>query len=246
MIRRHLLPALLFVSLLVSYSASAQTSPERRKRYFSNSGRPYHRGPFRITLGGGVGLYNGDLGGPSYSFPGPAVSLGGLYLIRPQLAVGGEFSYFKLGSKDKATERNLAFTSKNGSAVGFLRYELFRDEGEYASPRSPISLIKPYVTAGGGFIFYDPKSYIGPKRADANTNFRSPERNDYPATAWVVPVGFGIAFRVSPKINITPEATYYFTSTDFLDDVSSKTEGYSKHKDGYGLLQVKLEYAPWH
>ena len=47
-------------SALAAQPAAAQH--QRQVRHYNAQGRPYYRGPFHITLAGGTGLYNGDLG----------------------------------------------------------------------------------------------------------------------------------------------------------------------------------------
>jgi hypothetical protein len=238
---------LLSTLLLASFSAHtalAQETAERRKRHYTAQARPYYRGPVRFTLGAGVGLYNGYLAeNLTNNLPGPSISLGALYMMRPHLVVGGEFTYFQLGAKDQIPERGIAFQGRNESLVGFIRYEFLHDEGEFAGARSPAALIKPYLKAGAGFLLYNPKSYRGTDRPLPTTEYLPPEVNDYPAMALVAPVGLGLVFRLTPKINATAEAAYYFTSTDRLDDVSQR--GNPNLKDGYGLVELKLEYAPW-
>ncbi|MCC2548875.1 hypothetical protein LJY25_20670 [Hymenobacter sp. BT175] len=227
---------------LLSHTASAQDSPERRKRYFNSQGRPYHRGPVYLTAGGGVGLYRGDLtSSPANNFIGPAFSGGVLYLLRPHLVLGAEGSYFVLGAKDDAAERSYAFRGTNGSVVTFLRYELLRDESEFATPRSGATLVKPYVMIGGGILLYNPRAYVGTERPDDQTQFLGTERNDYSATGFVAPVGGGVVFRLTRKFNATVEGAYYLTTTDHLDDISQR--GNPSRNDGYGLLQIKGEYS---
>ena len=238
------LASALALALLFAHAATAQEAAERRTRHYNAQARPYYRGPVRFTLGGGVALYNGDLAeNLSNNFPGPSISLGALYLVRPHLVVGGEFTYFQVGAKDQSPERGLAFRSRNESLVGFVRYELLRDESEFAGARKPAALVKPYLKAGAGFLLYNPKAYLGNQRPTATTAFLAPEVNDYPAMALVAPVGLGLVFRLTPKLNATAEAAYYFTTTDRLDDVSRR--GNSSLKDGYGLVELKLEYAPF-
>lgn len=238
------LGSVLLLTLLITHSATAQETAERRKRYYNSQARPYHRGPVRFTLGGGVALYNGDLAeNIANNFPGPSLSLGLLYVARPHLVVGSEFTYFQVGAKDQLPERGLAFQGRNQSLVGFVRYEPLRDEGRFANPRGPAALIKPYLKAGAGFLLYNPKVYQGNQRPLSTTEYLTPEVNDYPAVALVAPVGLGIVLRLSPRVNATAEAAYYFTSTDRLDDVSRR--GNASLNDGYGLVELKLEYAPW-
>lgn len=230
----------------LAQTAQAQDHPERRRRHYSGQARAYYRGPVRFTLGGGVGLYSGDLGAVSENLPGPSFSVGLLYLVRPRLVVGGEASYFQLGATDQLPERNLAFRGRNVSGTTFLRFELVRDESEFATPKQPAALIKPYLKAGAGFLLYNPQSYRGTARPDNRTAFLAPERNDYPALALVAPVGAGLVFRLSRKLNATLEGTYSFTTTDQLDDISPASgRSTSKLNDGYGQAELKLEYAPW-
>jgi hypothetical protein len=241
---RPILVSSLLLALLASHSATAQEAAERRKRHYNAQSRPYYRGPVRFTVGGGVSLYNGDLAETvANNFPGPSINAGLLYLVRPHLVLGGEFTYFQVGAKDQAPERGLAFQGRNESLTAFLRYELVRDESEFAGSRRPPALVKPYLKAGVGFLLYNPKVYLGNQRPQENTLYLAPEVNDYPAMALVAPVGLGFDFRLTPKIGAALEATYNFTTTDRLDDVSAR--GNPNLKDGYGLVELKLEYSPW-
>ena len=239
--------SVLFLACVGGHTASAQARPERRPRHYDSQARPYYRGPVRLTAGVGVGLYNGDLTqGLNTQLPGPSFSLGALYMVRPHWIVGGEASYFQLGAKDYLPERNLAFRGRNGSGVVFFRYEPLRDEDEYAIRHEPAALIKPYLKLGVGLALYNPQAYNGAARPQQNTQFLSPERNDYPAMALVAPVGVGLTARLTPRLNGTLEAAYYFTTTDQLDDISPASgRSLSSRNDGYGLIELKLEYAPW-
>lgn len=229
--------------------------PERRRRHYNSQARPYYRGPVRFTVGGGVGLYTGDLtSGLANQFPGGSVSLGILYKVRPHWHVGAEAGYFQIGARDYlgAERGNQAFRGRNVAGVTFLRYEPLHDEGAFADPRRPAALVKPYLKAGVGFLLYSPKAYRGTTRPDQNTTFLPPERQDYPALAVVAPVGAGLTFRLTRRLNASLEGTYHFTTTDQLDDVSpvlvagaTAPRSASSLNDGYGLVELKLEYAPW-
>lgn len=197
-----------------------------------------------FTLGGGAAFYNGDLAESlADNLPGPSGSIGALYMVRPRVMLGAELSLFKLGAKDQLPERGYAFRSKNAALTGFLRYELVRDESQFADSRGAAALIKPYVKAGAGFMLYTPEAYRGDGRPVPSTIFLSTERNDYPATALVAPLGLGVTVRLSPQLNATAEGTYYFTTTDHLDDISQR--GNAARDDGFGLVELKLEYSPW-
>lgn len=241
-ITRRIAGFLFLISLFIAQQSAAQTGRRQQRRFIDRQGRAYFRGPLRATFGAGATLYNGDLAsGLADNFPGVSLNLGLLYRLRPHLVVGAEAGYFHLGARDQAPERGLAFQSDNGLGTVFLRYELLRDGTVYVTnfgdeaPR-----IQPYVQAGAGLLLYNPKAYFGRARPTASTAFLAPERNDYPALAAVLPVAAGLSVRATNQVSVGLQGTYYFTSTDHLDDVSAR--GNPNHNDGFGTLEVKLEY----
>ena len=233
----------------MAHGARGQNGPERRRRHYDGQARAYYRGPMRFMVGGGLGYYNGDLtGSVGNQFLGPSLSGGLLYQVSPHWQVGGEASYFRLGAKDNLPGRGLAFQGHNVAGITFLRWEPLRDEAAYATPHQPAAIIKPYLKAGAGFLLYNPKSYRGTARPDGNFTpaYLPSERNDYPALALVVPVGLGFTVRLTPRLGASLEGTYSFTTTDQLDDISPASgRSVSSLNDGYGQLELKLEYAPW-
>jgi hypothetical protein len=225
---------------------SAQAQFQRHVHHYNRQGRPYYAGPLRLTLGGGTALYNGDLGSsPGDNFFGPALSLGVLYRLSPHLHLGSEFSYASLGARDKLKERGLAFVSNNGLGTVFFRFDLLPDESIFVSSTAETPVFQVFVQGGAGLLLYDPKSYFGTTSVPTDyAAFLAPERNDYPAMAGVAPVGGGFSVRITDQLRANLEANYYFTTTDQLDDVSSKRLGEaSKSNDGFGTVMLKLEYS---
>ena len=230
--------------LFGSQAAQAQHQRQRQVRHYNSQGRVYYRGPLHVTLGGGMALYNGDLGNsPDDNFLSSALSLGVLYRLTPHLHLGSEFSYLKLGARDKAKERGLAFTSTNGLGTALLRFDLLPDESVFAASVAEAPIFQLYVQAGAGLLLYDPKAYVGTERATDGTSFLAPERNDYPALAGVVPVGAGFTVRIIDKLRVGLEGNYYFTTTDQLDDINLRLGGASASKDGFGTVMLKLDYS---
>jgi len=229
-------------SALVARPAAAQH--QRQVRHYNSQGRPYYQGPLHITLAGGTGLYNGDLGNsPGDNFYGLAGSLGVLYRLTPHLHLGSEFSYVPLGARDHLPGRGLAFTSNNGLGTVFLRYDLLADGSVFAASNSEPPIFQVYVQGGAGLLLYDPQSYLGTSPASSDTEFFAPERNDYPALAGAFPVGMGFSVRLTDKLRANLEGNYYFTTTDQLDDISLRLGGASRSKDGFGTVMLKLDYA---
>jgi hypothetical protein len=233
---------MLAAGFLSSHTAHAQY--HYSVRHYNRQGRPYYRGPLHVTLGGGTGFYNGDLGNsPGDNFFGPAVSAGVLYRLTPHLHLGSEVSYLKLGARDKAKERGLAFTSTNGLGTVFLRFDLLPDESIFASSVAEAPTFQVFVQGGAGLLLFDPRSYLGTARPGDETVFLAPERNDYPYLAGVAPVGGGFSVRLTDRLRANLEANYYFTTTDQLDDISVKLGGASRGNDGFGTVLLKLDYS---
>ena len=234
---------LLGLGTLLAHPAAAQH--QRQVRHYNRQGRPYYQGPLHVTLAGGTALYNGDLGNsPGDNFFGPALSLGVLYRLTPHLHVGSEFSYVKMGARDKAKERGLAFTSKSGLGTVFLRFDLLPDESVFAASGADAPAFQVYVQGGAGLLFYDPRLYVGTSAPTNSTAYLAPERNDYPALAGAFPVGGGFAVRVLDRWRAGLEANYYFTTSDQLDDLSNlRLNGASTNRDGFGTLMLKVDYS---
>ena len=243
-IKQHVTAFLVLISLFAAGQAAAQ-GPGQRRRFFDGQGRVYYRGPLRVTLGGGIALYSGDLTNSlSDKFPGPSVSAGLLYRVHPHLLIGAEGSYFRVGAHDQYAERGFAFQGDNGMGTVFARYEFLHDGSAYATNQGEQPIIQPYVKAGIGLLMYNPKSYIGSTRPTANTTYMAPERNDYAALAGVLPVGAGFSVRAGDQFRVSAEAAYYFTTTDHLDDIS--TRGNAAENDGFTTVELKVEYTIGH
>ena len=147
---------LMATSALAARPAAAQH--QRQVRHYNHQGRPYYQGPLHLTLAGGTGLYNGDLGNnPGDNFYGLAGSLGVLYRLTPHLHLGSELSYVQLGARDNLRDRGLAFTGRNGLGTVFLRYDLLNDESVFAASNGDAPIFQVYVQGGAGLLLYDPQ-----------------------------------------------------------------------------------------
>jgi len=214
------------------------------KRHYDANGKMYFRGPWRGSVGVNAAYYTGDLTSSlSQNFIRPGVSLGALYRLGPRFTAAADFSYIVMGAHDHLPERNLAFRSKNGVGTAQLRYHILRDGGAYAGVLYKTPRVMPFVQAGVGLILYSPDvyPYQGESEVNASGENAYAERRDYPAFSGVLPLGAGLTFRVTPRLNITADGTYYFTNTDSLDDV--KFRGNPNENDGFATAALKLEYV---
>lgn len=91
-----------------------------------------------------------------------------------------------------------------------------------------LPLLSPYVMAGLGIFSFFPKTdYNGtliPLRrmnTEGQTSKEFPARKQYNLRALSVPVGIGVKYEYNAKFNFRLEALGRFTTSDYLDDVST-------------------------
>lgn len=100
-------------------------------------------------------------------------------------------------------------------------------------PNTPNYLFTPYVTLGVGVFSYDPYAYLNGRKEFLRplgtegqvANYKG--RKEYNTMAICIPFGVGIKYNISEKMNISFEVAQRFTTTDYLDDVSTT---YAKDK----------------
>ena len=267
----RVLSAFLVVCVLLSVQLAAQSRKSnlfRSKEYGGNLDRS-----LKITIGGGVASYNGDLNSVGERI-NTIFSGGIMYKFAPHVSLRGEFSFYRLSGTDaggRNSFRNLSFESRNIEAYGGIMYELFDVENPM---RGQGLIINPYVWGGLGFTTFSPYTTL-----DGTTyNLRRYRTEDvaYSGAAAVIPLGAGIRFEISRRIGLSLEGAYRFTLTDYLDDVSTTyigsanitdnirarladrgpevgqpfreagaQRGNPNRKDGYATLMLRFEYLLW-
>lgn len=168
-------------------------------------------------------------------------------LNRPKLAVGllyrkqfGKYialrvqgTYALLGYSDIYSDndvqrtRNLSFNSDIFELGLMGDFNFFRFiPGEYAYR------FTPYVTLGVSFFSYDPyayladeKIYLRPLGTEGQGSSLYPDRQPYNTMAMAFPIGVGVKYNLTPRLNLTFEILHRFTNTDYLDDVSTTYAG---------------------
>jgi len=86
----------------------------------------------------------------------------------------------------------------------------------------------PYVSLGVGVFSYDPFAYLNDQKyflrpigTEGQGSGAYPDRKPYGSMAVCIPVGVGFKYNVNPSVNVFAEVGYRFTTTDYLDDVST-------------------------
>jgi len=210
------IPALIFLVVLVT-SLHAQ-----------NQDNEYvQKGEFGITAG--VAHYFGDLNTrAAINRPKPAIGA----FFRKQFGnyVGLRLSarYAQLGYSDTYSKneyqkiRNLSFNTNIWEIALQGDFNFFK-----FIPNNKNYSFTPYVTLGVGVFTYDPYAYtngqkeflrpLGTEGQLIGYNGRKP----YNTLALCIPLGVGIKYNISEKMNFSIEVAHRFTGTDYLDDVST-------------------------
>jgi opacity protein-like surface antigen len=187
----------------------------------------FHQGEFGFTVG--MGHYFGDLNTRTgLNVPKPSAGL----FFRKQfgnyvgLRVAGRFAQLEYSDKysknDYQKTRNLSFNSNIFEFAIQGDFNFF----EY-NPYDVNHIFTPYVTLGVGLFSYDPytiyngeKVYLRPLGTEGQVAGYL-GRTEYSTMAVAIPLGVGIKYSINPKVNLTVEVSHRFTTTDYLDDVST-------------------------
>lgn len=185
-------------------------------------------GEFGVTLG--AAHYFGDLNtNAAINRPKPAVGVFFRKQFGEYIALRVGLHYAQLGYSDVYSKndfqkrRNLSFNTNiwEGTLQGDFNFMRF-------VPGDPGFNFTPYVTLGVGVFNYDPYAYLDgrkyflrPLGTEGQGSKLYPNRKPYGAVAVCMPLGMGIKYNISRNINFSFEVAYRFTTTDYLDDVST-------------------------
>ncbi len=217
--------------------------------YFYND--KYYYSPIVFELGGSVAAMNcfTDLGGGKgvgkkfikdlnigKTRMAGSIYLNAMYKDAVGLRLEGTFGEVtaddKVLEKHKETtfgryERNLHFKSKiTEFMLAFEVHPLFifkKYDDNSEAPR-----ISPYLLGGIGLFSFNPQAKLNDKWIDLQPlstegqGFSEyPDRKPYKLQQMNIPVGAGIKYELTDKLNLRAELVYRKLSTDYLDDVSS-------------------------
>ncbi|HMK02634.1 MAG TPA: hypothetical protein VK489_00500 [Ferruginibacter sp.] len=211
----------------------------------------YYDSPIMYELGASVGFMNclTDLGGRKgigkkfikdlnmgKSQLAGSIFLSAIYKNAIALRVEATFGTVKADDavlkKVKATtsgryERNLSFRSNITEFMVATEihplYLIFKYEDEREPPR-----FSPYLLAGVGFFSFKPQANLRgkwvdlePLKTEGQGFPEYPDRKPYKLSQMSIPVGLGVKYELTSKLNIRGEFNYRILSTDYLDDVST-------------------------
>jgi hypothetical protein len=190
-------------------------------------------GEYGITIG--AAHYFGDLNNRG-AINRPKIAIGGFFRKQygnyTALRISAHFA--QLGYSDKYSQneyqrrRNLSFNTN------IFEFALRGDFNFFKFiPSDPNHSFTPYATIGIGVFSYDPyaylngqKYYLRPLNTEGETFY--PGRKAYGTMAVCIPIGFGVKYALTEKINLSFEVSQRFTTTDYIDDVSTTYVGVDK------------------
>lgn len=224
------------LSLFLVTSTISFAQFKRQREYSGFFDTYYYRGPITFTLGAGMSTYRGDLTdglglkGLSYG-----LSLGANYKIWPHIVLGAEFSYLNLQSTDFNQTRNATLASTGYELQAYGRLYLIDEIVRIAKDRkkeSQYTFCKPYIHLGvGAMMFHSTTTYAG---------FSSLSVDGGSTITLALPTGLGLQFTITQRSSLCMEYVYRFTTTDLIDNITY----IGSKNDGYGLAQVKFQFAP--
>jgi hypothetical protein len=107
----------------------------------------------------------------------------------------------------------------------------------------PSGRLSPYVFAGIGSLFTDPKVNIQPGGMfPPSGELLAQDKQQLKKVAGVFPVGIGINYMINPKLKAGLEMGYRYTTSDYIDGFSAASHQNSLHNDSYIIAAVQVSY----
>jgi hypothetical protein len=214
----------LFILFFTMMAEIADAQIRRRSSFKRASGRI---GQLAYTGGIGLTSYYGDLKESIPLYPRYSLSGGVLYRVHKHVNLRAELNYYQIAGDDQENDpespiydRGLNFRANNFEfgvhALGYVfdKYSRFNR-----------SVVNPYVFAGIGFTTVAPKGeYQGdwvPLRPLATERDSRSSDPVYAPVALAVPFGAGVSVYALRAVDLSVEMGLRYTSTDYLDDVST-------------------------
>jgi hypothetical protein len=215
-----LLPIIFFIN-----KVSAQDDAQMYMTY-----KP--EGEFGIAAG--LDHYFGDLN-TSGSLRKPKFTAGSYYIkeLNDYVGIRVSMNYAFLAYSDIYSSnpverrRNLSFNDNIWELAAAGYFNFFR-----YIPGVEGYKFTPYVALGVGAFTYDPYAYLNgqkyflrPLGTEGQGSAQYPGRKPYGTTALCFPLTVGIKYSITANTNFFVEVGYRFTTTDYIDDVSTTYAG---------------------
>jgi opacity protein-like surface antigen len=190
---------------------------------------------YRYEIGAGVGMagYLGDYNGSLARGMQPAASIVGRYNMNPWMALRLNIGYGKMKGASKNADTWYPTTDQLGYTFNNSLYDL--------------SVVYEY-----NFMPYGTgRDYRGAKRFTpfllAGLGLGMCSTTEKTRTAMTLPLGIGVKYKISERLNVGLEWAINFTTSDWLDGVKDpydiESTGMFKNTDAFHRLQLSLTYS---
>jgi len=231
------------VSLVIVLTIHSQS-------YCQLSAGNYFEGGFTVgpmvflgDLGGHFGRGTSFL--KDYNMKATKLSFGAYLAAHPSELIGfrlainygqveGDDAYIspKGGYEEARLNRNLDF--KSNIVEGYFAAEVYPTVIFEDDPTDVVGRLRPYGVIGVGLFHFNPQgTYIDPNNGSTQWVYlrplhtegqgfpEYPNSKEYSLTQLNIPMGLGVKYYLSDKINMSLELLYRKTFTDYIDDVST-------------------------
>ncbi|OKS85253.1 type IX secretion system protein PorG [Mucilaginibacter polytrichastri] len=197
---------------------------------------------------GGAG-YMGDLNSRNpVQVSGGAIGVFARKNYSPYFSVRGSYTFGWISADDKNSP-NEVDRNRNLSFLTTLHEVSARAEFNFLEYRPGVfnNSLTPYVFLGLGGVYYSPTAKADDgQRYDLRSGRTEGETKPYSKIALSIPYGVGLKYNFLGKLSLTADATYHYTNTDYLDDVSGNYADPSKFTNATaaGLADRRLVKNP--
>lgn len=188
---------------------------------------------FYVGVALGATNYKGDLDDNfSLKFTRPGLGIVGGYKFHPHMSVRLGFNQGWIGASDARAardiprqRRNLSFRSPITEGAVTLQYEFFANTRQYKFRPQ----YTPYIFGGVAVFNFRPQAKLGNEWYDLQPlgtegQFLPDAGDQYPEpyslTQIAFPMGVGVRYKLSKRLDLNVEIGLRKTLTDYLDDVS--------------------------
>lgn len=160
---------------------------------------------------------------------------------RGKISGSNDASFTGAGSTNREFETELQYAVDlrgvvNLGSIDFLRRE--NSVGFFLTAGYGYMAYAPKVTLNNGTVI-DWKGNAGGNDGNGNSVVKTGERNDY-VKGFYIPVGAGVKFKVSERVNFNLGYTMNFVDADNLDGTYAKGTSQDKFSYGYAGLEFSL------
>jgi len=179
---------------------------------------------FSLSTGTGAVTYFGDLNATNKINARIKLSTLGIEArLLSQVSARIDGAYYMMDGRDSRApdgsfeqQRNLSFESKNFEGTFQLIYYIKPYRGDYFNRWQ----WDPYIGAGVGITTYNPSTVLNGEKYFLRDIETEPDKK-YGTSTLIIPLTAGVKFRINDFANLIFELGYRYTTTDYLDDVST-------------------------